>query len=353
MDDSQREFLDELLATASPSGFEAASQRVWIEYVSEYADEVRTDEYGNAVAVLDGDGPAVALAGHGDEIGFMVREIEDDGTIRMSRIGGSDRTVSQGQHVRIHTDDGPLPGVIGQTAIHLRDPEEDSLQDIDEQHVDIGVEDGEAAAELVERGDPITFQQTVSELAEGRIAARGLDNRVGIWAAAEGFRRVAATDPDATVYAVSTVQEELGLQGAKMVGFDLDPDVAIAADVTHATDEPGTPGNKQTGVELGGGPAVARGSANHPNVVDAVRDVADEEGIDVQLEAAGIRTGTDADAFYTSRNGTPSLYLGLPNRYMHTPVEVLDLDDLDAAAELLGQFAARVDEYEYAVDINR
>jgi endoglucanase len=353
MNQRKRDFLDALLETASPSGFESPSQRVWVDYVSEFADEVRTDDYGNAVAVLDGNDTSVAIAGHSDEIGFIVREIEDDGMIRIARIGGSDRTVSRGQHVNIHTDDGPVPGVIGQTAIHLRDPEDESVQDIDEQHVDIGVEDAETVAELVERGDPITFQQTVSELEGDRIAARGLDNRIGIWAAAEGFRRAAEQDPDATVYAVSTVQEEVGLQGAKMVGFDLDPDVAIAVDVTHATDQPATPGNKRTGVELGEGPVVARGSASHPNVVSAVRDVAETEDIDVQLQASGIRTGTDADAFYTSRGGIPSLNLGVPNRYMHTPVEVLDLDDLDAAAELLGGFAARADEFEYAVDLGQ
>lgn len=350
MESTQREFLDELLETASPSGFETASQQAWIEYVSEFADEVRTDDYGNAVAVLEGDDPSIALAGHSDEIGFMVRDIDEDGSIRLTKIGGSDRTVSRGQHVHIHTDDGAIPGVIGQTAVHLRDRSEDSIADIDEQHVDIGVEDDEEANELVERGDPVTFQQTISELDNDRIAGRGLDNRVGIWAAADAFRRVAKNDPDATIYAVSTVQEELGLRGAQMVGFDLDPDVAIAIDVTHATDEPGAPSSEHTGVELGSGPVVSRGSANHPRVVEAVRAVAEEEGIDIQLEATGSRTGTDADAFYTSSGGIPSLNLGLPNRYMHTPVETLDLDDLDAAAELLGEFAARAEEYEYTVE---
>ena len=258
MDDTHRKFLDELLETASPSGFESPAQRVWIDYVSEFADEVRTDAYGNAVAVLDGGEPSVALAGHGDEIGFMVRDIGDGGEIRMTRIGGSDGTVSQGQHVRIHTDEGPVPGVIGQTAIHLRESDDGDTSEIAEQHVDIGVEDADEAAELVDRGDPITFEQTVSELAGGRIAARGLDNRIGIWAAAEGFRRAAAAGPEATVYAVSTVQEELGLRGAQMVGFDLAPDVAIATDVTHATDAPDTPGKRSTGIELGEGPEIGR-----------------------------------------------------------------------------------------------
>jgi len=351
MEQPRRAFLEDLLDTATPSGFEAAGQRRWIEYVEGFADEVRTDDYGNAVAVLEGGEPAVALAGHGDEIGFMVRDIEDSGAIRMTAIGGSDRTVSKGQHVQIHTDDGPVPGVIGQTAIHLRDREDESVDDITEQHVDIGADDADDAAELVERGDPITFEQTVTELANGKIAARGLDNRIGTWAAAEGLRRAAEAGPEATVYAVSTVQEELGLQGAKMVGFDLAPDAVVATDVTHATDAPGTPADRETGIELGAGPVVARGSANHPRVVAAVREVADDADVDVQLQAAGSRTGTDADAFYTARGGIPSLNLGVPNRYMHTPVEVLDLDDLDAAADLLGGFAASAHGFEFAVEV--
>ena len=352
MEDTRRAFLDDLLDAATPSGFEASGQRRWTEYVEAFADEVRTDAYGNAVAVLNGNDTGVALAGHGDEIGFMVRDIEDTGAIRMTGIGGSDRTVSKGQHVRIHADDGPVPGVIGQTAIHLREGGEESIDEIDEQHVDIGVDDAAEAEELVERGDPITFAQTVTELENGRIAARGLDNRIGTWAAAEGLRRAAERDPEVTVYAVSTVQEELGKQGAKMVGFDLALDAVVATDVTHATGAPGTPANRETGVELGGGPVIARGSANHPAVVDAAREAASDADIDVQLQAAGSATGTDADAFYTSRGGVPSLNLGVPNRYMHTPVEVLDLDDLDAAADLLAEFAMVADEFEFGMDLS-
>jgi len=281
----------------------------------------------------------------------MVRDIEDDGTIRLTRIGGSDKTVSKGQHVVIHTDDGPVRGVIGQTAIHLRDRDDNSYDDISEQFVDIGVDEEDDATELVERGDPITFEQNITELEGSRITARGLDNRIGVWAAAEALRRVADMDLEATVCAVSTVQEEVGLKGAQMVGFDLAPDIAIATDVTHATDGPGTPGERNMGVELGGGPVVARGSTNHPVVVEAVREAAADHDIDVQLQASGSRTGTDADAFYTSRGGTPSLNVGVPNRYMHTPVEMLDLDDLDDTAELLGAFAARAHEFEYTVGV--
>ena len=338
MDDDRRAFLTELLTTPSPSGYEAVGQRVWLDYVRAFADNVWTDDYGNAVAVHEGGGPSIAFGGHGDEIGYIVRNITDDGFLRIGSIGGADRTVSKGQHVTVHAE-APVAGVIGQTAIHLREREDESYDDISEQFVDIGVEDGDEAADLVDVGDPVTVETRVRPLYGTRIAARGMDNRVGIWAAAEGLRAAVEADVDATVYAVSTVQEEVGIQGAKMVGFDLAPDAAVAIDVTHATDNPDIPGKRVGPVELGGGPVVSRGSANHPSIVDLARGAAEEAGIDVQLQATGNRTGTDADAFYTSRDGIPSLNLGIPNRYMHTPVEVIDTDDLDAVADLLGAMA--------------
>lgn len=349
MDPEQRTFLEELLATETPAGFETAGQQRWIEYVGRFADEVRTDAYGNAVAVVEGGEPSLALAGHADEIGLMVRDLTEDGFLRVTAIGGADRTVSKGQHVRIHTDDGDVGGVVTQTAIHLRDPEDEELEDIGAQLVDIGASDRDEAAALVERGDPVTFRQELTELANGRIAARGLDNRIGIWAAAEGLRRAAASDPTATLYAVSTVQEEVGLQGAKMVGFELGPDAIVATDVTHATDTPTSPSDKTTGVTLGDGPVIARGSANHPALVRAMRDAAQAIDLSTQLQAAGTRSGSDADAFYTARGGIPSLNLGVPNRYMHTPVEVLDLADLDATATLLGAFASGVADADFRV----
>ena len=353
MDEPQREFLTALLSTPSPSGYETDGQRVWIDYVSEFADEVRTDDYGNAVAVHEGsgEGPEIAFSGHADEVGFIVRDILDEGFLRMSRIGGSDRTVSQGQHVTVHAADGPVQGVVGQTAIHLRDTGSEEYSDIAEQFVDIGATDGEAAEELVEVGDPITFSTDLFELHGSRLSARGMDNRVGTWSAAEGLRRAVEADVEATVYAVSTVQEEVGIKGAQMVGFDLDPDAAIAVDVTHATDNPDVPGNRRGPVELGGGPVVSRGSANHPNVVDLAREAAAAADVDVQLQATGTRTGTDADAFYTSRSGIPALNIGIPNRYMHTPVEVIDTEDLDGVAALLGAIAEQAGDVEsFAVE---
>jgi len=352
VNESHRDFLDDLLETRTPSGFETDGQRVWIDYVSEFADAVHTDDYGNAIAIHEGaeNAPTIAFTGHADEIGFAVRDIDSDGFIRLQSIGGADKTVSRGQHVTIRTADGPVPGVIGQTAIHLRD--DDEIADIEDLHVDIGVEDEDRARELVEIGDPLTIASTPTDLDGSRLAARGTDNRVGAWTAAEGLRRACETDVEATICAVSTVQEEVGLQGARMVGFELDPDAAVVMDVTHATDDPATPGNRANNVSLGAGPVISRGGANHPVLVEAMREAATESEIDVQLQATGSRTGTDADAIFTQRGGIPSLNLGLPNRYMHTPVEIVDTDDLDAAATLLGEFAERVEpDDSFAVDV--
>jgi len=347
MDTRRREFLDDLLETASPSGSEGAATDQWVAYVSEFADDVRVDAYGNAVATYDGGDAdrSIVLGGHADEIGFIVREIDDEGFLSLSAIGGSDRTVARGQHVTVHADE-PVAGVVGQTAIHLRDESEDDVPDIGELSVDVGATSREEAARLVEVGDPVTFASGVRELHGSRVAARGMDNRIGIWAAAEGLRRAAEADAASTVRAVATVQEEIGLQGAKMIGFDLNPDAFLAVDVTHATDTPKIPADSTSDVELGAGPVVVRGSANHPGLVAGVRETADERGIDVQLQAAGSRTGTDADAVFTARGGVPSLNVGLPNRYMHTPVEVIDLDDLTRLADLLGAVGANAQSFD-------
>ncbi|WP_135820657.1 M20/M25/M40 family metallo-hydrolase [Halostella litorea] len=349
MDEDEREFLDDLLAAATPSGYEAPGQRVWLDRVEPAADEVRTDDYGNAVAVSEGSGPAVAIAGHADQIGLLVREIDDDGHLHVGPVGSVDRTVTRGQGVTVHADDGPVPGVVGQTAIHVRDEVDDDAS-VADQHVDVGAADGEAARELVSVGDPVTVDGAVRDLQGSRVAGPGMDNRVGMWVAAEAFRR--AADADATVYAVSTVQEEIGRKGAGMVGFDLDPDAVVAADVTHALDYPAAPGEKGSDVALGEGPVVTRGSTNHPVLSDALRSVAADAGVDAQVQAAPTHTLTDADTFATSRSGVPAVYLGLPNRYMHTPVEVVDTADLTAAADLFAAFARSADQYApFAVDI--
>ena len=344
MNDDRRAFLDRLLETSSPAGYETDALRAWVEYVSEFADEVHTDAYGNAVAVHEGEGElAIGVGGHADEIGYSVASITDEGFVRIIPIGGADPEVSRGTQIRIHTGDGPVNGVIGQTAIHFRDPtaEDEAAPEITAQHVDIGATDEDEARDLVEVGDPATVAFEVHDLAGSRLAARGLDNRVGVWVGAETLRRAAERDVGATVYAISTVQEEVGLKGAQMVGTELEADAMVAVDVTHASDHPAYPEDHANDIALGDGPVVARGTANHPELVEAVRAAAAEADIEVQLQATGLRTGTDADAFYTQRGGTPSLNVGIPNRYMHTPAEVVDLDDLEAAADLLAATAAQ------------
>ena len=251
----------------------------------------------------------------------------------------------------IHAADGPVEGVVGQTAIHLRE-EDDDGPDVSDLWIDVGVESEEEASERLEIGDPITFSSTVSWLSETRLAARGIDNRVGTWAAAEGFREAVEAGTEATVYAVSTVQEEVGVKGAQMVGFDLEPDAVVVVDVGHAVDYPSAPSDKTSGMELGGGPALGRGSTNHPVLFEALRSVADDRKIDVQLEALGVGTGTDADGFFTAAGGIPSQVVSVPNRYMHTPVEVIDTDDIEFVATLLGAFASSAHEFApFAVDI--
>lgn len=337
MDDAQFEFLTSLIESPGPSGYETQAQQVWIDYVTPFADEITTDDYGNAMAILHGGDPTIVLTGHGDEIGMITRRIDDDGFIHPSAIGGLDKSVTRGQRVRIHTDDGPILGVIGQDAIHLRDSDDEDDVELNEYRIDIGADSGEHARELLEIGDPITYANTVERLSGTRIAGRGLDNRAGTLVAAEGLRLAANHAKSCTVIAVSTVQEEIGLQGARMLGFDPQPDAVLGVDVSHAFDYPNAPTNKGSDIALGDGPVVARGSSNHPRLVELARDTAADTNIPVQLRAAGSGTGTDIDAFYTRYGGVPSITIGIPTRYMHTPVEVVDTTDISTLATLLAE----------------
>jgi putative aminopeptidase FrvX len=355
MDETRDAFLRRLLDTPSPSGYETAGQRVWVDYVSEFADDVRTDAYGNAIAVYEGgdaDPTEIAFGGHADELGFVVTAITDDGFLRVRPLGGVDQTVTEGTQIEVHTDEGTVNGVVGQTAVHLREHGDDEAADVTEQHVDVGAEDGDQARDLVEVGDPATLAAGVHDLADTRLAGRALDNRTGSWVAAEALRRATERDADATVYAVNTVQEEVGGNGASMVAFDVDPDVAVVVDVTHAADNPTYPSSQASEVELGAGPTVTRGGSSHAEVARAIRDAADAESIDVQLEAMSVTTGTDADTVFSERSGIPTVALGIPNRYMHTPAEVVDTDDMEDAADLLAAFAVReADRESFAVDV--
>jgi putative aminopeptidase FrvX len=340
-------FLKNLLETPSPSGFEMRGQRVWADYVRPFAEKVRSDPYGNVYASLnvDAEAPKVLLAGHADELGLMVSYITDDGFLHFQAIGGVDRAMLRGQRVIVHGPHGPVPGVTGHLAIHMQEPEDrKKVPAIHEVFVDIGVQSRAEALKLVRIGDPITHDANVVKLAGSRIAARGCDNRIGTWAVAEALRLLSEKKDKlvASVVSVSTIQEENGLYGAQMAGYRANPHVALVVDVTHATDIPLCSKAKHGDVRMGAGPVLSIGSANHPVVIERLREVAHSAGIPLQYETNPRQTGTDADAIFLQHGGIPTVSIGLPNRYMHSSVEVIDLEDLQAVAELLAAFCLAV-----------
>jgi putative aminopeptidase FrvX len=343
MRDESFAFLQRLLETPSPSGFEAAGQRVWRDYAAASADEVFSDAYGNCFAVLNPKGsPKILLGGHADEIGFMVNYISDEGFIYFTSIGGSDPALARGQRVVVHSAKGSIPGVTGQLAVHLQQPDDrKKVPELHKMFIDIGARNGTEARARVAVGDAITYDYGVVRLGRKRIAARGCDNRIGTFAAAEALRHAAAQRRKlkACVVAVSTIQEENGLFGATMAGYRIAPDVALVVDVTHATDIPMCSRPQHGDVRLGKGPVLSFGSSNHPVVNARLQSVAQRSKIALQREANPRRTGTDADQIFLQRGGIPTSSIGLPNRYMHSPVEVIELDDLEATARLLGAFA--------------
>ena len=336
------EFLRKLLTTPSPSGFESPGQRVWSEYARKYADEVHTDSYGNAVAVLNPEGsPRIMLDGHADELGLMVKHIDDKGFIYFQRIGGVDPAVVRTKRVDIYTAKGVVRGVIGATAIHLQERGKDKkIPKMHECFIDIGAKDGKAARKRVAVGDPITFIDSFELLDKNIGVARAFDNRVGTWAAIEALRLVGTANkkPQCAVIACSSIQEEVGGAGAAMNVVNLKPDAAIAIDVTHATDTPGIDAKQHGKVKMGDGPTVTIGREHHPVLVKRIRSIAKKEKIDIQIEAFSLSGGTDAMVIFNKIGGVPSSVIGIPNRYMHTTVEMLDLRDLQKTAELLAAF---------------
>ena len=346
MRDESFDFLKHLLETPSPSGFEIKGQRVWSDYVRPFADKVRSDPYGNVYATLNPDAaPKILLAGHADELGLMISYINDEGFLYFKGIGGVDRAMLRGQRVIIHGPNGPVPGVTGHLAIHLQEPEDrKKVPDFHEVFIDIGAKSKAEAGKLVRVGDPVTHDANVVRLAGDRIAARGCDNRIGTWAAAEALRLIAEKKEKlaACVVAVSTIQEENGLYGATMAGYRAQPNAALVVDVTHATDIPICSKPKHGDVKLGGGPVLSIGSSNHPVLVERLRQTAGRAGIPLQYEANPRYTGTDADAIFLQHGGIPTISIGLPNRYMHSSVEVIELSDLQSIAELLAAFCLEV-----------
>ena len=338
------QFLETLVNTPSPSGHESRGLRVWMDYAGQYADETYSDAYGNCVAVLNkGGGPRLMLAGHADEIGMTVNFIDDDGYVYVRRLGGTNPAITKAQRVTIHSRKGPVKGVVGSVAPHLMRTETGApkVPKIHELFVDIGVGSRKAAEKLIRVGDPITLNDQF-ELLRGDLAvARAFDNRVGTWAVAETLRLLQSGKAklNAEVCAVANTMEEVGLFGARQIAYSLHPDIALVMDVTHATDYPTVDKRQHGDIKVGQGPTVTHGNCNHPEVIKRVEQVAKRLKINLQHEAISSTSGTDTDAVFWTRGGIPSGLISLPNRYMHSPVEVVSLKDLEQIPQLMAGFA--------------
>jgi putative aminopeptidase FrvX len=340
MREASYEFLKSLLATPGPSGNEVAAAKVWREEAGRFA-EVRGDRMGNSFATIGAGGsPKVMLSGHIDEIGLMITHIDDQGLLRFTGVGGWDPQVLVGQRVRIQTKDGEIPGVIGKKAIHLMEAEErKKVSQIKNLWIDVGAKDGAETKGMVRVGDVGVLDQDLLELPNGRIASRSLDNRMGAFVVLEALRLLSEEDGMAPeVVAVASVQEEIGLYGARGAAFGLDPDAAIAVDVTHATDTPGVSKNENGDHALGSGPVIKRASNLSPIVSEGLITAAEEAGIAYTLEADSRSTGTDADAIQFTRAGIATGLISCPNRYMHSPNEIVDLEDLENCARLIATY---------------
>ncbi|WP_025323242.1 M42 family metallopeptidase [Deferrisoma camini] len=346
MEDAVFDFLKRLTDAPSPSGFEQPAQRVWRAHVEPHVDELHTDVMGSSWGVLRGpDRPRVMLAGHVDEIGLMVRYIDDQGFLYFAPIGGVDAHLLPGQRVRVHGREGAVTGVVGRKPIHLLEHDERSkVAKIKDLCIDIGAAGRDEAEARVAVGDPVTFAFELERLGGDRVASRGLDDKMGSFVVAETLRRLAERKPDlgCTVYGVSTVQEEVGLRGARTSAFGIDPDVGICVEVTFATDHPGVDKKAVGDVQVGKGPVLSRGANINPRLFELLVDTARAEGIPVQFEAAPRATGTDANVMQLTRAGVATALVEVPLRYMHTPSEVLSLSDLDHAIQLLVAVLLRI-----------
>jgi endoglucanase len=346
MDDASLSFLKDLLNAPSPSGYERPVQEVVRGFVKDFTPEVHTDWHGNvSAAVNPGGSPRIMLAGHCDQIGLMVKHIDKDGFLRVRPIGGWDVQMLIGQKLQVWTKAGPVPGVIARKAIHLLTPEErKTVPEIKDLWIDVGASDGDEAGELIEVGDPVTLDLGYHALRNNLAAAAGMDNKVGAWVVMNALKHVSRENPKAAVFAVSTVQEEIGLRGAITSAFSIEPQLGIAVDVTHATDCPTVQPEQHGDVKLGKGPVVYRGPNVNPVLFERLMETAERETIPVQPNGIEKPAGNDANALQISRGGLAAGIVAIPNRYMHSPVEVVSLDDLEHAARLLSGFCLSLDE---------
>lgn len=342
---SSLEFLKQLLDTPGPSGFEGAAARVWREGIADVAT-VSADVMGNSLAVVEGGGgPTIMLAGHIDEIGIIVTWVDDGGLVYISPIGGWDPQVLVGQRIRFLSANGPVLGVVGKKPVHVMKPDErEKASKVTDLWVDIGASSKADALKLVQVGDAGVIDGRAIELPNNRLVSRAIDNRIGAFVVAEALRRYAANPGEARVVAVATAQEEIAYHGggALVAANRLAPVMAIAVDVTFATDHPGVEKKEHGDHTLGGGPVLARGSVISPVVFGLLRDRAAALEIPVSVHAVGRDTATDADFIHIAREGVATGLVSIPNRYMHSPNEMVSLDDVDRAATLIADTCRHV-----------
>ena len=346
------ELLQKLLTVPAPSGYEAPAAKVWRDAAS-FA-EVEVDRLGSSIARVEGEHekPLVAIVGHIDEIGLAITHVDEKGFAWFTPIGGWDPQILVGQRVTIETRDGALPGVVGRKPVHLlKDDQRKKAVELDGLHIDVGAADRDGALSLLRIGDPVVIAAEPLALAGDRLASRSMDNRLGSYVALEVARRCHERGGHAaSVAGVAAAQEEIGVNGARTSAYLLQPEIAVVVDVTHATDAPGVEENPHGSHALGSGPVIGRGSTLSPKVFELLAATAEREGIDHTLEASGRYTGTDADAYQVSRAGIPTGLVSIPLRYMHSPVELVDLRDVEATIELLVAFAGSI---EPDVDLSR
>ena len=345
MDKQSLDFLKRLLETPGPSGYESEIQQVVRDYVQPFADQVTTDSHGNVIVCLNPEAEQRAMfAGHCDQIGLIVTHIDADGFIYAQTIGGWDPQQLIGQRMQIWTRNGGVPAVISRKPIHLLSEEERrQVVKHKDMWLDIGAANKEEAQEVVRIGDAVTLELGFQAMRNNLANAPGMDNRTGVWVVIEALRRCHGKPLKCALYAVSTVQEEIGLRGVKTSAFGIDPHVGIAVDVTHATDCPSIDKNQQGDIGLGDGPVVFRGPNMNPHVTERVIQEADSQSIPYQLAALGRAASNDANALQISRAGVATGLVAVPNRYMHSAVETISLDDIDHAADLLAAFAISLD----------
>lgn len=341
------DFLRSLVAAPSPSGYEQPAQRLFKGYISSFS-RVDTDVMGNVYGFIEGEGesrPRVMLVGHSDEIGLQVKYVDDKGFIWFGAVGGVDPHLTPGLRVNIHSKNGVVPGVIGRKPIHLLEPKDrEAVVKLDAQYIDVGAADRKEVEKLVRVGDPITFDVELKRLQGERVTARGFDDKAGSFVVAEVLRRVAesAAGLHIDLYGVSSVQEEIGLRGGTTSSYNVNPDIGICVEVDFATDQPDVERKHNGDVSIGKGPILPRGANINPALFDLLATAAEEESIPVQFTGIPRATGTDANVMQISRGGVATALVKIPLRYMHSPVEVLSLDDLDNAVRLITAALARI-----------